>query len=159
MSQLIACRIPNLSEYSSDVMLIGADGYLFLSGKSAQIFDAACNNQFPPSCSCLVPIDEDCSPDATDLSLDTFFVTTMLSNLAQSETQTGPWCNEDKAQWNPQTIVSKYNPTYFASKNITVANVESAVFTNINFSTSDIIKTTYNPQSGPSTCMFGSLSG
>ena len=150
----------NSSDYSSEVMLIGVDGYLFLSGKSAQIFDAACKDMFPPSCSSLAPIDEECSPGQTDLSLEVFFATNRLSNLiflSRSEVQSAPRCDQYKVRWRPQTIVSNYNPNFFAKINLTEADAENTVLLHFQFVTSDIVKTTYNPQSGPS--MFGSLSG
>ena len=151
----------NGTQYSSDVMLVGVDGYLFLSGKSDQIINSACGDEFP-TCSTLVPIDEsdECGMEKTDLSLDYFFATNALSNLVsleRTERQSSPWCKESLIQWNPTTSLSNYNPAFFLGKNISVADAESAVLMHIQFSSPTVAKTTYNPQSGPS--MFGSLSG
>mmetsp|Transcript_30956 Transcript_30956/g.90517 ORF Transcript_30956/g.90517 Transcript_30956/m.90517 type:complete len:374 (-) Transcript_30956:56-1177(-) len=147
--------------YSSNVMLVGVDGYLFLSGRSEQVINSACGDEFP-TCSSLVPIDEanDCGPDKTDLSLDYFFATNALSNLIsleRTERQTKPQCSESSIQWNPTTSLSNYNPAFFLSKNISISDAESAVLMHFQFSSPTVAKTTYNPQSGPS--MFGSLSG
>lgn len=151
----------NWTQYSSDVMLVGVDGYLFRSGKSDQIINSACGDEFP-TCSTLVPIDEsdECGPDKADLSLDYFFATNALSNLVlllRTERQSSPRCKESLIQWNPTTSLSNYNPAFFLGKNISLADAESAVLMHIQFSSPTVAKTTYNPQSGPS--MFGSLSG
>ena len=147
--------------YSPNVMLVGVDGYLFLSGRSEQVINSACGDEFP-TCSSLVPIDEadDCGPDKRDLRLNYFFATSALSNLVsleRSERQAGPQCSDSLVQWNPTTSLSNYNPAYFLSRNISISDAESAVLMHIQFSSPTVAKTTYNPQSGPS--MFGSLSG
>mmetsp|Transcript_18421 Transcript_18421/g.40122 ORF Transcript_18421/g.40122 Transcript_18421/m.40122 type:complete len:366 (-) Transcript_18421:173-1270(-) len=150
----------DLTQYSAEVLLVGVDGYLFLSGKSEEIIESACNNEFPPKCSSLIPIDEECSPDTTDLSLDTFFATNFLSNLItmeRTEIQRSPRCDQDVVRWNPQVAASNFNPNFFTKNNITITDAASAVIMHVQFANSYIAKTTFNPQSG--TSMFGSLSG
>jgi hypothetical protein len=148
----------NLTEYSSEVSLLGIDGFLFEPQQREQFFGLACRDtDFKCSGDMLLNNDDNCEGD---MSFESFFATTVTSNLIQlhrSETQASARCDTTIVQWNAATVAVNVNPNFLESLNVTVTDSASTVLMDFQFFSTDIVKTTYNPQSGVS--MFGSLSG
>ena len=155
----------NLTEYSREVSLLGIDGFLFEAQDREEFVGLFCRNEEDTSeCSDGILLnnhDDDRSTCQGDnVGFETFFATTMTSNLIQlhrSETQASAKCDATIVQWNAATVAASVNPNFLDDLNITITDSASTVLMDFQFFSTDIVKTTYNPQSGVS--MFGSLSG